>query len=582
MLRAAKWAAVFVVATAAFALPHPLPPPDAATGEAYARKVMAQFTPAQLERALFEDPIQTAATLQNFSAALLTSDVVLEMRAARYLNALTAARARRVDRNLTKEGVRDVVTFMVGDPIRFTDAREAMFRARVLAHLPQALDSTFSAVLRAACLRELNLPLGLDFDESEKIAAAWGSIQHRSSERRAEFSNDLTMPDDLSGPIETSIYSINSGFFFTSDDARAFLRAVRASAPKRRIVVLADTTMAAALKDIDVEIAPTFSRMYTPWPRDPFTVAYSAGGVTLVNRPNLQPEREEDANMARALVQNNLDARWTVAPIPFHNGHILLTPDAIWLSIHSVEIRALQILGLDAVPTRTFHTKEGIEKYLNAVRQAAKELERLYGRPARFVHPLAADAALMSSLAGGAGFDLDSILTMLPQRDGSLVALAGDISLGAKLAANGDWKLANKVYGLKRGIAAAQKQKKNAALGTFLDIVAAHLASNGVKVQRLPLLNVPASLATDVPKDFLLTWNNVVLEADGDRRRAEGFAMLFGAGDDYARKVFATAGYELELFPPLVKSVTHSGGYRCASNHIRPAGSRRSEDATAP
>src|SRR5687768_18212117 len=83
----AKWAAVFLLATTSLVPPPPYP--ELAKAEAYAREVMSKFTPARLEQALFEDPIQAAATLQMLGSALLTSDAVLEMHVGRYLNALT-------------------------------------------------------------------------------------------------------------------------------------------------------------------------------------------------------------------------------------------------------------------------------------------------------------------------------------------------------------------------------------------------------------------------------------------------------------------------------------------------------------
>ena len=531
----AKWIIVALLVMGVVRVFGALEYPDVATAEVYARELMTKLAPAQLDNALVETPADIPLVLRTLGSAMMTRDLALQMRVTRYLGELVALRARRADRN--------TITFLVVDPVRFT--RDAAFRARILPLLPKALDSTYSAALRNACLSELNGPFALDFDTAESVAASWGSIAHRSSERRIDLTKDLRMPDDFS-PIETSIYSINSDFFPTSDDARAFLSAVRASAPKRRILVLADSAM--NLSDIRVEILPTFGRVYTPWPRDPFTAARAKeGGVVLINRPNLQPHREEDANMARALTQGNFAAQWTVAPIPFHNGHILLTPNAAWISIHTVEIRALQLQGINRVPVQSFATKEGIEKYLVAVRKAAKELEALYRKPVRFVHPLAADPALMKRLGGGGGFDLDSVMTLLPQSDGSLVALVGDFSLGAKYKPN-------KVF----GTVAAPPQ----GLQRFLDTIAAHLTANGINVKRLPLLNMRSK---DAPEEFLLTWNNVVLEP----ARAEGFAMLLPEGDAYARKVFANAGYQLELFPPLAKSVKHSGGYRCASNHVR-------------
>ena len=90
-------------------------------------------------------------------------------------------------------------------------------------------------------------------------------------------------------------------------------------------------------------------------------------------------------------------------------------------------------------------------------------------------------------------------------------------------------------------------------------------------VRRLPLLSVSASLLDrdDIREgfEFLMTWNNVVLE----KRRAEGFASLLTAGDALAQKTFAASGYKLVLFPPLVNSIILGGGYRCASNHVRPS-----------
>ena len=538
MLRqGAKWLLIGVLALAAGANEPAIQYPDLATAEGYARELTAAISPAKLDRALLQKPGDIPLVLRTLGSATFTKDVALQMRLTRYLGELVALRARRADKNPNAAAIRDVTAFLLVDPVRFT--RDSAFRARITPLLPRALDATYSAALRNACLRELNASVGVDFDTFETVAAGWGSIAHRSSERRVPLARDLRMPDDYS-PIETSIYSINSSFF--SEDARAFLAAVRKAAPKRRIVVLTDSSPQ------DVTVVPTFGRPYTPWPRDPFTIARAPdGGVVLINRPNLQPRREEDANIARALAQFE-DARWTVAPIPFHNGHILLTPKAAWISIHTVEIRALQILGIKQVPVQTFATKAGIEKYLGAVRQAAKELEELYRKPVRFVHPLAADPAVMQKLGGGGGFDLDSVMTLLPQSDGSLVALIGDFSLKYT---------PNKVF----GTVAAQPK----GLQLFLDTIAAHLGANGIKVKRLPLINMRSK---DSPEEFLLTWNNVVLEPG----RAEGFSMLIPEADALAKKTFAGAGYELTLFPPLVKSVTHSGGYRCASNHVRAIG----------
>jgi len=504
-----------------------------------ARDVMARMTPAQLDAHIAGHPGEIPELFVALGNALMADDTAA---VADYLAAFHREHAKR------ERDVRVLVSLQLVDPNRFLG--EPAFRAKVLPLLPRALDETVSLAMRTAAFRELN-ELGLTFDEAEPVGIAWGLFPRTSKDRRIGFGGAVRMPDDLTGPIETSIFSINSAFF-TAAEAKAFVDAVRKAAPKRTIVVLGDEKLADALKD--VTRIETFGRPFTPWPRDPFIAARHAksGAVLFVNRPNLQPDREEDANMVRALVQAApFDARWTVAPVPFHNGHVLLTPNAVWISLHSVELRALQLLRIDRVPVETFSTQKGMERYLTAVRIASREYEGLYRRPVKFVHPTTADPELFRKLGGGGGFDLDSLVTMLPQADGSLAALVGDVSLGAKLKVP-------KEYGAGKVLPAAE-------LDAFVDVVAESLAAQGVKVTRLPLLLVDAS-----PKAFLLNWNNVVLEANDGVLRAEGFASLNAEGDALAKKAFADAGYELTLFPPLIRSVVLGGGYRCASSHIRP------------
>ena len=142
--------------------------------------------------------------------------------------------------------------------------------------------------------------------------------------------------------------------------------------------------------------------------------------------------------------------RWTTGATSFHNGQILLTPKAVWISMHSVEFRALELLGIDHVPVERFGSADGIARYTDAVQRAANELSKLYDRPVRFVHELPHTPQQIEALGGGAGFDLDSIVTLLPHADGSIDALVGDVSLGAKLAAASanEWQELEKTYSL--------------------------------------------------------------------------------------------------------------------------------------
>lgn len=544
--------------------------------------------PEALAKRLTANPDLIPPVLRNLGTALLTNDAALRDKLAAYQGGVArafAAMPRRGD-----DDVRRLAAIVVVDPVRY--GGDAAFHQRMNALMPRIV-AAMPAPAARTILDELTTLLPLDFDTAEGIATAAHLVPRTSAARRVPFARaTLSMPDDLSGPIDASFFSLSSAYFAPAE-AKAFVAAVKAASPHRRIVVLGDPAMQKALGNA-VTFIDDHARPFSPWPRDPFLVARAAGGaVTFINRPNPQPHREEDQQMVRAIVQGLppavdaawKNARWTVAPTPLHNGHILPTPAAVWISIHTVEVRARQLLGLDHVPVETFDTPAGVKRYVDAVRRAAYELQAFYGRPVRFVHALDNTPALMTRLGGGAGFDLDSIVTILPRTNGKTDALVGDVNLGtaAIRGANaGEIAALRRAYGfrddgeaLRARLIAAQQSPRNAALQSFLDEIAAGLQRAGMTVRRLPLLNLPVTMLTrtdvDASADFLLTWNNVVLERRGGKRRAEGFASLLPSADRNARQVFAASGYELDLFPPLIGSVVRSGGYRCASNHLRPA-----------
>ncbi|MEA2603043.1 MAG: hypothetical protein QOF89_4035 [Acidobacteriota bacterium] len=500
------------------------------------------------------------------------------------------------------EDVLGLLALQLVDPERFV-ADEA-FRRRIVALLPRALDPSAPAALRDALLLELNQVRGFDFAASDEVERAWGALPRRAAERRVAFDAagqrfDSRFDSDIDGRLAASVYSLPS-FFFDLPAADAFLTGVRAAAgPGRTLIVLTDSPLKERLapraKALGLRLLDTHGRAYSPWPRDPFTLVHTqAGGVRVLVRPNLQPGREEDAHLGPELVRSlpaDLDRAWgkptwAQSPVPFHNGQVLLTKDAAWLTLHALEPRILAILGIDRVPVASFTTAEGIDRYLAAADQATKELETLYGRPVRFVHPLprsgglAARTALMRRIGGGAGYDLDSILTLVPGRKG-LAALVADAAAGRNLLANlspADRDALRRGYGLEPGdrLASDLTMPEPDALGSFLDLMAEHLAAQGLTVRRLPLLSILVALLRDhaglTHSSFLITWNNVVLERRKKDLRAEGFASLIPAGDRIARDAFTGLGVHLDLVPPLVRSVILNGGYRCASNHLRVDG----------
>jgi hypothetical protein len=566
---------------------------------------MAGTPPAQLAEKLAKEPGSTQAVLAPLSQALAAADPALSRQAGDYLAACARERARTLARrgSWSHEDVLALLTLQLVDPERF--AAEAEFRQRVLTFLPRTLDGEAPPGLRDALLLELNQIRGFDFAASDEIERAWGAAPRRAADRRVDLASQaLRFDAEVEGKLATSVYSLPS-FFFGAADADAFLSAVRAAAPERALLVLTDSSVRNHLKTrapaLRLHLIDTHGRPYSPWPRDPFSLVRTApgDGVRLLVRPNVQPGREEDANLGPELVQGlpeEIDrawgkATWSLAPVPFHNGQVLLTRDAAWMTVHALEPRILAFLGTDRVPVETFSSAPGIERYLAAAERAAGEMASFYGRPVRFVHPLprpgseelSAQRDLLRRLGGGAGYDLDSIVTLVPAKDGRLAALVADVAAGRDLLARltpEDRDALRRGYGLEpagdaltAALVAAQRTAELEALGDFLNLVAAHLAKAGMEVKRLPLFQVPVALLRDRAglshSGFLITWNNVVVETAKSGTRAEGFASLLPAGDARAREVFDSFGVRLDLFPPLVRSVILNGGYRCASNHLR-------------
>ncbi len=556
-----------------------------------------------------------ARTLAPLAAGLLAPDPARREAAASELTALARARGLRLTRRGGPWGdddLQSLVSLLLVDPVRFL--RDDVFRARVTSLLPRALAPETAPGLVAQTLDHLYADVGgFSFADSEAIEVAWGAAPRSSASREARFAaGELRFPDELDDPIAATIFSFPSSVF-APEDVRPLLAALRSLDPRRTLVALADSPMARSLaataRELDVHLVETYGRPYSPWPRDPFSTAVRGdGGLALVSRPYRQRGREADSDMARELVQSlpaKLDERWgepvwEEAPIPFHNGHVLMAGGAAWISLHSLELQILRGLDLERVPVASFASAAGIDRYLAAARRAMAEMADLYGKPVHLVHPLpergtaAERAALMRRIGGGAGFDLDSFLTFLPGEGGRLHALVGDVGAGRRLLQGLDasgWRALRETYGLAPAgtelasqLLAYQAGARAAGLQGFLDLIAEHLTSSGLVVGRLPLLLVPVDLlagSRDLSyPDFVLGWNNVVVEVHDGKPAAEGFASLLPSGDRLARETYARAGTELELLPPLVASVVHNGGYRCASNQVRIP--RRPQPAASP
>jgi len=518
-----------------------------------------------------------------------------------YLVATSRAMADAIDSrgSWSQADLENLLTVGLVDPGRFVE--NPSFRYVVSALLRRQNIASISDSLRLAMMEGVNDIVGVDYDIGESVASAWGLIERPSTSRFDPSASSEMLFFRSDGPIEATIVLLTSQFV-GFDEAATFLAALQRYAPDRDLVVLVDRSMGSSLEPLAwprTHLIPTLGVGFTPWARDPMLIGrHPDGGVDVLVRPNRQPGREADSDLGRMLLAQlprELDSRWRtahwrVAETPFHNGQILLTPLHAWLSIHSLERRILELLERVRVPIESFTTAEGIDRYLDAAEAAAAEVGAMFGRQPRFVHPLprvgasAARRAELMRLAGGGGFDLDSLLTVVPSATGARVhTILADLDLGLDLIGG---LSANEVgtlratYGMDPSvdvigaIAEASSGTRARTLDEFLEALAVHLAESGT-VTRVPLLLAPTrTLAAREElqhKDFVIGWNNVVLSTSPGGLMAEGFGSGIERGDDIAAEAFDAANVRVYYLPPLTSSVIRNGGYRCATNHLRAA-----------
>lgn len=565
-----------------------------AAGADTVRCLLDAVPAAALEEALFADALLPARVLPRIAGALMGAPG--DARLGEYVVEVARARTRRLSAlgSWTDAQGEACLRLQLVDADRFVE--DAAFRARVLALLPRAFDRDASPALRDQLLYSINSIPGVDYAASEAVEWGWGAIGRRSLARETPFrAGALDFPDDATHAIAASVYSFPGPYLDPAGVAR-FMSEMRRLRPGRELIALVDLPMRTAIAAAASgwTLVETHGREFSPWPRDPFSVLRRAdGGLTFLTRPNVQRQRGADNEMPLELIQG-LPARldtawgrptWTRSPAPFHNGQVLLMPDSAWVSIHSVGPRVLQMLGLATAPADGAPDDEW-RPYRQAAFDAARELAALYKRPVKFVHdlPEANAPGVIDTLSWGGGLDLDSLVTMLPQPDGTLRALVGDVRLGERLLSEApDAEIADlaATYGLapagpdgwRRLLLAAQQTPGAIGLARYLDQSAAHIRRDVAGVERVPLFLVPvASLAGADHLEhgyFLITWNNVVLETVDGARRAEGFASGLATGDRQAAAAFTRAGYTLDYLPVLAESVILNGGYRCASQHVR-------------
>ena len=432
--------------------------PDAAVAKSLAGELVREGRPEGLEQACAAEPALDARAQFVIAAALRAEAPGAELSIGAYWAAFQRARIGRLSASTGSWSRQTILSCADGLLLdRGEMEADRRFRAAVVTIIARSWDRSASRDLRDLLLFEIDRASGIDFSSSETIRRAWGVIDRTSADRRIAYTpGRWRFPRDSGGELSASVYSLPSDIV-EPEDARRFLTAVRALSPQRALLAVVDPLMAIELAGPAAELRFSLlnarGRVYTPWPRDTFSLVRSPRGeIGILVRPDsrLQGSRREDNFLGREILDDlpaDVDdawghPRWSSSPVPFHNGQVLLDSDHAWISLHTLEPRILEMLHEPRVPVASFQAGTGISRYVDAARRAAAELSRLYDRPIRWIHPLAGEGDLsarrdaMATIGGGAGFDLDSYLTIVDREGGpGTVAILGSLAEGEALVA---------------------------------------------------------------------------------------------------------------------------------------------------
>ena len=496
--------------------------------------------------------------------------------------------------------VNEILSLAFIDPDRFF-GDDTHFQELILAHLPHTIDPEVPRGLQLRLLQTLAKVSQMRANTLEAIALKGGFAVRESGDRELLTNPaDWEIDDDGLSPISSLLFSMPASMF-AREDCQGLLDSVQHHSPNTDLLVLTDAT---GLGGPRTRIATPWMTGLTPWLRDPFLVARDSGNrLTLLSRTLHQSGREADRLTGRQIVSAAPEAwdqalgpvHWSDVSFPFHGGQLLFTPGTVWVSVHSLEWRLLQILETERIDPSQLSSPEGWADFVRAVNQAADELSTLCHREVRFVHPWPTPPPDMShrdyvdSLAGGNDLDLDTLIAILAHPDG-LTLVVGDIAQGSTIAAstsNPSWNAFAKKTGidlganaLRNGLIAAQTSKRVIGIQRFIDLVESHFSNQGLSTRRTPLLMVPTAfitrnprLSANQPHDwFPLGYSNVVIESIPNSEqplRAQVFSTGLPEFDQTAKKTYEEIGCSLILHPPLMESLICEGGFRCATQQVR-------------
>jgi hypothetical protein len=377
---------------------------------------------------------------------------------------------------------------------------------------------------------------------------------------------------DVGGAIEQVVTVVNSPRRSALRNQDLVSSIVQDLGPRTRVLILAVPEMILnpnPLPDRMVFVEVPDDLDFSIWPQDPFVVLRAPNGEAslLASRDY---GRSEDREMAR-VVAGALGWKVEESSLFFAGGNLVSDERHLFVGARLIQ-ENVRDLGF---------TED----------EVAKRFEQELGRPVVVVGSVPQPTA-----------HIDMVLTAL---GANRIALA-DARLGANLAKRAvvRWPEAVRSFELRaeqyffgrpeiRSVTTLEGRTVRAPpvvdqtaraiadsrqVADALDAIAADLERRGYSVLRVPFLGTlekerQTRRSPDQPGDYpVLSYNNVLVEREGDRERVYLPEYGFPGLDSAARRAWESAGFEIRTIRGLTTSAMYRGSLRCNVKVLARAG----------
>jgi hypothetical protein len=306
-----------------------------------------------------------------------------------------------------------------------------------------------------------------------------------------------------------------------------------------------------------------FANPITIWTQDPFLVLRDAEKASTILLTSKDFERADDRLMAAEIARaNGFEMR--VSELYFEGGNIVSDEDTIFIGANTIRYDAIELGLSEADVVRAFQKELGRRVLvIGPLPQPVAHIDMMMTPLGNGTVALA-DAALGADLAERALRDDPESVAAFERHSEDY--FFGHPSIREVRALDGKRVSAPRVRGRTQ-----EMIERSRSIAPALDGIARALEAHNYKVVRVPFLDGGPAIGDLSPNggeataDYpMLTYNNVLLESDNDRRIVYLPGYGWPAMDRAAERTWQAMGYETRVIDGLTASAMYGGALRCS------------------